>query len=306
MNTFFAQLNNTYDKLINKMQSWIDASILLLPNIILAAIIGVISYLFSTYVKRVSKSTARRFTRNKTVLNLFSNLATVVFGIISLFVILSILDLDETINKILATAGVLGLAIGLALQDPMNNLFSGVFMSVRKLYNIGDLVETNGYFGTIKDIDLRATKLELPSGQYVIIPNKEVIQKPLKNFTTSGKRRINISCGVSYADNLDKVEKVIKSAISNMPSSASKEIEMIFTEFGDSSVNFELRFWIDINKNYSYLEEKSKAIKLIKQTLDEEDITIPFPVRTIDFDIKGGESLAEVLSYQKDFSLHTN
>ena len=76
-----------------------------------------------------------------------------------------------------------------------------------------DLVETNGFFGTITKIDLRSTKLKLPSGEEVVIPNKDVIQNPLKNFSSSGERRVTINCGVSYGDNLSEVGEIAVEAI---------------------------------------------------------------------------------------------
>ena len=220
-----------------------------------------------------------------------------IFGIFTLFLILSVLNLEGTINKILATAGVLGLAVGLALQNPMNNLFSGVFMSVRKLYRIGDLVETNGYFGTIQDIDLKATKLRLPTGQIIVIPNKDVLEKPITNYTVSGERRIDLPCGVSYGDHLEKVKEIAINAIQQMDGLLQeKPVDLIYTDFGDSSVNFTLRFWIDTMGQKDYLAMRSMAIKALKKAFDENDVMIPFPIRTIDFGIRGGLSIQDVIS----------
>ena len=217
------------------------------------------------------------------MLSLTSNLVSILFSIFVLFIILSILNLDGTINKILATAGVLGLAVGLALQDPMNNLFSGIFMSVRELYNIGDLVETNSYFGYITKIDLRSTKLELPTGEEVVIPNKQVIQSPLKNFTSSGKRRIDLQCGVSYQDDLSKVEDIAIKTISQMAIVwADKPVELIFTDFGDSSINFTLRFWLNAPSQKECLMAKSEGIQLLKKAFDQNGINIPYPIRTLE------------------------
>ena len=238
------------------------------------------------------------------MLNLISNLTAVVFGVIVLFIILSVLNLGESINKILATAGVLGLAVGLALQDPMNNLFSGVFMSVRKLYRIGDLVETNNHFGTIVDIDLRATKLKNPTGQLIIIPNKDVIQNSLKNYSSSGERRVDVSCGVSYGDDLDAVEKLVVKTIESLNNTInSKPVEVVFDEFGDSSVNFVVRFWINPNNQTDYLVEKSNAIKAIKKAFDANGIMIPFPIRTLDFGIKGGVPLDKMITSNNKVNL---
>jgi small conductance mechanosensitive channel len=283
MNTFLDRLSGTFDQLWGKIDTWFDQIILFLPNIFLAIIVGGISFFIAKYVRKTAVKSISKFTRNKTMLSLTSNLVSILFSIFVLFIILSILNLDGTINKILATAGVLGLAVGLALQDPMNNLFSGIFMSVRELYNIGDLVETNSYFGYITKIDLRSTKLELPTGEEVVIPNKQVIQSPLKNFSSSGKRRIDLHCGVSYQDDLSKVEDLAIKTISQMEIIwADKPVELIFTDFGESSINFTLRFWLKAPSQKECLKAKSEGIQMLKKAFDQSGINIPYPIRTLE------------------------
>jgi len=298
MDNFSLELSSTYGDLLGKLEGWLHTIILQIPNALVASLVAVIAYFLVTYIKKIAVRAVRKFTTNKTVLNLVANLTSVFIGLATLFLILSIFDLSSTINKILATAGVLGLAVGLALQDPMNNLFSGVFMSVRDLYSIGDLVETNDYFGTIKNIDLRATTLLLPTGQEVVIPNKEVIQKPLKNFTASGVRRVDIMCGVSYGDDLQKVESVVTAALQQLPNRLEhKPVDIVYTKFGDSSINFLARFWISTTDGQAdFLLERSRAIKAVKSAFDENDIMIPFPITTLDFGIKGGIPMSKMLT----------
>lgn len=295
MENFTEQLSSSYDKMIEKLGSWIDIIVLQFPNLVIALFVGAVAYFMSSYIRKIAVKATSRFTDNKTVLNLISNLTAVVFSIFVLFTILGIFDLGGTINKILATAGVLGLAVGLALQDPMNNLFSGVFMSVRELYKIGDVVETNGYFGTIVNIDLRATKILQPTGQEVVIPNKEVIQKPLRNYTVTGQRRVDVSCGVSYGDDLDKVEKLVIDAINdNIDVIDNKAVDVVYNEFGSSSINFVARFWIDNTGQRDYLKAQSVVIKAIKKAFDDNDVMIPFPITTLDFGIKGGVPMSKM------------
>lgn len=299
MTDFTAEISNTSEKLADKVFAWFELLVLQLPNLLIACIIGFMAFYLSKYIRKTVTKGVQRFTNNQTILNLISNLTAVLVGTLAIFTILSVLNLGETINKLLATAGVLGLAVGLTLQDPMNNLFSCVFMSVRDLYNIGDLVETNGYFGKIIDLDLRATKLRIPTGQIIMIPNKDVIQKPLKNYTSSGERRVDISCGISYGDNLNKVEDILLPEIQKMESVLShKPVDLVYDKFGDSSIQFTLRFWIDTTEHRDYLIERSNAIKVIKQTFDKHDIMIPFPIRTLDFGIRGGKPLKSMLNSQ--------
>lgn len=296
MDKFNEQVSSSFSSLTEKLAGWMEAIILQLPNLIIAILVAILAYYFTRYIKKISTKTTSKFTDNPTILRLVSNISTVIFSVITLFIILSIFDLSSTINKILATAGVLGLAVGLALQDPMTNLFSGVVMSVRKLYRIGDIVKTNGYFGTIKDIDLRVTTLLTPTGQIVTIPNKDVLQNPLENFTSSGARRVDINCGVSYGDNLAEVQSTAVAAIESIDTRMrEKPVDLVYKEFGDSSINFTLRFWIKSTSQKDFLMEQSKAIQLIKTAFDKNNIMIPFPITTLDFGIRGGTPLNEVI-----------
>jgi small conductance mechanosensitive channel len=303
MEELILQSRTSYDKLTEKLQVWLDTLILNVPNLIIASLVVLMAVFFHKYVKRAVMKATSKYANNPTITNLFSNLTTVFYVIIIGILILTIFSLNSTINKFLATAGVLGLAVGLALQDPMTNLFSGISMSVRDLYTIGDLVETNGHFGTIVDIDLRSTKLRLPTGQIVVIPNKNVIQNPLKNYSTSGQRRIDLQCGVSYGDDLEKVENVVLNAISQLDNiDDDQPQEIVFTEFGDSSINFIVRYWLKNPSQLDYLLEKSEGIKAIKHAFNNNDIMIPFPIRTLDFGVKGGEGLKTILKAQSIMS----
>jgi len=189
----------------------------------------------------------------------------------------------------------------------MANLFSGILMSVRDHYRMGDLVETNGFFGKIDRISLRSTVLLSPQGQEVIIPNKEVLQNPLINYSHNGSRRIDITCGVAYGDDLEKVKKVALAAIQNsdLKTQEHKPIDLFFTDFGDSSINFKLTFWKRVTVQRDYSAAQSQAIMAIKKAFDENGITIPFPITTLDFGVVGGVGIDELYPPKQVFNRST-
>ncbi|MEM9884575.1 MAG: mechanosensitive ion channel family protein [Bacteroidota bacterium] len=289
------QFSEAWGKMISKLGGWLDQLVVMLPNLLIAAVVMTVSVFLARYVSKYTSKLTIKFTKNKTISSVLSNVATAIFVLITLFLVLSILNLDKALTSLLAGAGVVGLAVGLALQEPLVNLFSGVMMSVRSLFNVDDLIETNGYFGKIKKIDLRSTLIELPTGELVTIPNKQVLQSPLKNYTASGKRKVVLECGVSYGDNLERVERIALDAISEAIDNPKEEIDFYYTSFGDSSINFMIRFWRENCQQPNILASKSKAIIALKKAFDRNDISIPFPIRTLDFGIKGGERLDEVM-----------
>lgn len=293
------QFNESLNNLVEKLQGWLNDIVVAIPNLVLAAIVLALGIFFARYVSKYASKLVQRFSNHGAVNRLISSIITTVFVLFVIMIVLSILQLDTALQSLLAGAGVAGLAIGLALQDPIVNLFSGVMMSTKKSFHLGDLVETNDHFGTIRNINLRSTIIETLQGQEIVIPNKTTYQNPFKNYSTLGKRRVDVSCGVSYGDDLEKVrELTIRTINDAITIKQNTEVELFFNEFGDSSINFTLRFWLSDTGQKTYLKAQSDAIMAIKKAFDNNDIVIPFPIRTLDFGIKGGESLSEALPQQ--------
>ena len=287
-----------FQPLIDELKSWWALTLRNLPNLVLAIIVVVVGYVVTRFAKKYFNKVSHRLVRDGTVAGLLSSFLTALLVLAFLFLTLSVLNLTGIVKSVLAGAGVVGLALGLAFQDPILNLFSGILLSVRSLFKVGDLIEVGGFFGKVQEVTLRNTILYTLQGQEVLIPNKTVAQEAIKNYNTLRMRRVDLSCGVSYGDDLDKVRDLTVQAIrDHVPHDKDKDVQLFFNEFGDSSINYTLRFWIDQGKTgqADYLSAQSEAIMAIKRAYDANDIMIPFPIRTLDFGIKGGEKLSEVM-----------
>ena len=214
------------------------------------------------------------------------------------FISLGILGLQKTVASLLAGAGILGLALGFAFQDIAANFMAGIYLSIEHPFRAGHLIQTKDFVGIVQKVHLRWTEVRTPEGQLVLIPNKQVFENPITNFTTPGKRRVDLKLGVSYGDDLEKVRRVTVKTLEQIPArKADTDVEMFFHELGDSSINLVARFWIDFSsKQADYLAARSDAIERIKKAYDENGITMPFPTRTLDFAVKGGEPLHEELA----------
>ena len=133
--------------------------------------------------------------------------SSIFFSSVSLSLLyLSILQLDKAVTSILAGAGIIGLALAFAFQDIAANFISGIFISFRKPIKLGDVVKINDYMGKVEQINLRDTIILTFQGQMVIIPNKDVFQSPIENYSLLGRRRLDLVVGVSYGDDLEKVK----------------------------------------------------------------------------------------------------
>ncbi|NJC24689.1 mechanosensitive ion channel family protein [Neolewinella antarctica] len=286
--------------LTEELKDWWEAVLHHLPNIILALIVAVIGYVVASFLKKYFDKLSRRLVRDRTIQLLVSSILTSVLVIIIMMLILSVLNLTGVVNTIVGAAGVIGLALSLAFQDPILNFFSGILLTIKHLFEVGDLIEVEGYMGIVKEINLRHTSIQTLQGQDVMIPNRIVAQNPLKNYNSLRMRRVDLECGVSYGDDLGKVKEVtIKAIKDNVEYDEKRDVQLFFTEFGDSSVNYSVRFWLDQAKTAQpdYLRAKSDAIMAIFNAYNDNDIMIPFPIRTLDFGIKGGEKLNEMLTH---------
>lgn len=280
-------MSDALDKLIEKIMGWGESFLLMLPNFGVAIIVGIIFFFLARYGRKIILKLLERFSDNHAINRLISNIGTVVIAVVGLFIALSILELNKTVTSLLAGAGVVGLAIGLAFQEPILNTFSGIVMSMRRMIRLGDHIETNGYEGIVDRINLREIHLKLFTGEDVVIPNKMVIQNPLINFTVNGERRVDLACGVSYSDDLEKVKEVAIAAVKeSVDHDNTKEVEVYYDGFGSSSIDFTLRVWLNLCDKQSYLKARSDAIIALKKAFDREGISIPFPIRTLDFPLK--------------------
>lgn len=288
-------IGKAYTHLQKKLDTWLNELIINLPDLIMAMLTLIIFYLVARLIRKLVMKTLHKFSRNNTISRLLANSGYASIVILGLFTALEILDLDKTVTSLLAGAGILGLALGFAFKDIASNYMSGILMAIQQPFKAGDIIETSEYFGTVQSLDLRTTNLETFDGQFVMIPNNKVFTEALTNYTVLGRRRIDLLVGISYAEHLDQVKNIVEREIRHLPFIHPQyPVEVFFWEFGDSSVNFKLRFWIRFSKLRQYFDARSQAVMTIRRVFRENDITIPFPIRTLDFGIKGGKDISEM------------
>ncbi|MEJ2034210.1 MAG: mechanosensitive ion channel family protein [Deltaproteobacteria bacterium] len=287
--------SNAFKLLQEKIASWGKEAILLLPNLLISLFILLIAYMAGVYLGRAASSILRRFLKNISLINFLSALTRLTTILVGLIIALYVLRLDRAVLSILTGVGILGIALGFAFQDMAANFISGIALVFHddRPFKVGDIVETNGQMGKVREINLRTSMIETFQGHSVFVPNKQIFQAPVINYSFRGRRRIDLAVGVSYGDDLEKVKGVTLAAVKDIP--RAEHPDLFFEEFGSSSINLIVRFWIPFIHQTDFLAARSEAIVRIKKVYDENGITIPFPIRTLDFGIKGGEKLSAVL-----------
>lgn len=266
--------------LMQKATHWFEAFILILPNLIVAVLV-IVFFFF------VSKAAARLFSRvsridDPAVNRLLKSVMTTIIVSIGIITALGILSLDKTLTSILAGAGVVGLAIGFAFQEIISNFICGIIITIKKPYVEGDIVQMGEFIGTVERINLRTTDISTAEGLDVLIPNKDMFTKAVTNLTRTARRKVDLKVGVSYSDDLRQVEKLVKECLKDLSDLASDVIEVQYTDFGESSINFTVSFWVNYPGNGAFARSKHEAIIRIKEAFDSHKISIPFPMRTVE------------------------
>jgi small-conductance mechanosensitive channel len=177
---------------------------------------------------------------------------------------------------------VLGFVLGFALGDTLSNIASGFMIAITKPFKKGDYITANGESGSVENVGISITELKTIDNKLVIIPNKSVWGSNIINFTKFNTRRVDMTMGVGYSDNLDKVIKTTLDVLK-----ADKRVltdpapQVAVSEFGDSSVNLVIRPWVKTSDYWDFFFDFNKAIK---ERYDKEGINIPFPQMDVHLD----------------------
>ena len=179
---------------------------------------------------------------------------------------------------------VFGLVFGLAFQDTLGNLTAGFMIAVTKPFKKDDFVDIAGLSGIISNVGISITTIITLDNKRVIIPNSKVWGEPITNYTALNTRRIDISIGIGYSDNISKAIRVIGDILKNNKNVLKEPSSTVAVdELADSSVNIIVRPWV---KTHDYWITKWDLTKKIKESFDKENINIPFPQRDVTLKIQ--------------------
>ncbi len=197
-----------------------------------------------------------------------------------IFVIIAAINqIGVQTTSLIAIMGAAGLAIGLALQGSLANFASGVLIVMFRPYRVGDFVEAAGIAGVVLQVQILTTILKTGDNKQIIVPNGQIMNSIITNFSAHDTRRIDMTVGVSYDDDLDKVRSTIQELV-NADERILKDPECLVavSELADSSVNFTVRPWVN---TADYWGVKFDLTEAIKKRFDKEGISFPFPQQDV-------------------------
>jgi small conductance mechanosensitive channel len=193
--------------------------------------------------------------------------------------LIALSQLGISLGPLLAGLGVAGFIIGFALQDTLANFASGVMILLYRPYDVGDMVDVGGVFGKVDKMSLVSTTVLTIDNQTLVVPNKKIWGDVIKNVTAQRTRRVDLEFGISYGDDIEKAERILKEIVESHDKVLEEPAPNIrLHKLGDSSVNFVVRPW---TKTPDYWEVYWDITREVKLRFDREGITIPFPQRDV-------------------------
>ncbi len=259
----------------NVFHNLVDTLLILIMSVFLLKIINRFALLWLKEWKFKTKTTA-----DERLIPFLQKILKAIVIILSVIFIFSGWNID--ISPLLATAGIAGLAIGLAVKDSLSNILGGLQLVLDSTFKVGDKVELeSGEMGVVLDIGLRSSKLKTYDNEVIHIPNGFLANAKIKNFThPDDSIRVNVEFGVAYGSDTEKVRQVVLESIKNIDTVIEEPEPVVqFLNMSDSSLDFVGRAWVK-----KYTEAYSTKLKMtdeIYRALNKAGIDIPFPTRTV-------------------------
>jgi len=244
---------------------------------ILAIVVLIVGLIVIKAITKWAVKMMKRGSVDDSLIPFIRSLISITLKLLLIVSILSMVGIQMT--SFIALLGAAGLAVGLALQGTLQNFAGGVIILLFKPYKVDDYITTQGFSGTVKEIQIFSTILTTPDNQTIIIPNSPISVNAITNYSTQDTRRVDFTFGIGYSDDIDKARSVIMKVLNN-DERILKEPEPLvkISNLGDSSVDFATRVWVKYGDYWSVFFDTNEKIK---KEFDSEGISIPFPQQDV-------------------------
>jgi len=256
-------------------------------SVVIGILIGVLIFIAGRWIaKLITRLAGRSMERAEVDPLIVQFVKVLIYTALLVSVVIAALDAagihTTSLTALLASAG---LAIGLAVKDALSNFASGVMILLNKPYRLEDYVEAGGTGGTIEEVNIFNTVLRTPDNIRVIVPNAQVTSDTIKNFSANDLRRVDLVVGIGYEDHIGQARDALIDVMSSTPLVLDDPVPAVeVTELADSSVNFAVRPWVRTDDYWAVYFDITERMK---QRLDAEGISIPFPQRDVHLSATG-------------------
>ncbi len=250
------------------------------PNLLWSAITLFIGWKVISYIVVLTEKAFERVDFDESLESFLTSVISIGLKIILLVTVAGMLGLETT--TLITVLGAMAFAVGMALQGSLANLAGGVLILVFKPFKVGDFIEAQGYTGTVKAIQIFQTILLTPDNKQITIPNGDLSNGAVTNYTATGQRRLDMVFGIGYGDDLAKVKSLLnKIVLEDKRVLKNKDIQIVLGNLADSAVEVYVRVWV---KSADYMDLKFDLNERVKEMFDQEGISIPYPQMDVHVD----------------------
>lgn len=275
-------INQARTSINNLLHGLIDRA----PFIVLGLIVFLLFYFAGRLTRRLAYKFSQRTQRHSHVGLVIGRLGQGTAVFVGLLVALVIAVPGFTVGQLFSILGVGSVAIGFAFRDILQNFLAGILLLLNQPFRIGDQTITDKLEGTVEDIQTRATFVRTYDGRRVVVPNSDLFTNTVTVNTAFNTRRLEHVIGISYDDDIEKAIAVLEDVMRQAPSVLDKpEPDAFVIDFNDSSIDIQLFWWISSPYQKDVIFSRGEVLRKAKRALDEAGITIPFPIRTLDFSL---------------------
>lgn len=244
-------------------------------------IVAILIFYIGRMIARGLSNTVRKVMAAREVDKILETfISNLVYWALLIVVIIAAIDrLGIETTSLIAVMGAAGLAVGLALQGSLSNFAAGVLIVIFRPYRVGDFVDAAGVSGSVEQVQILTTILKTPDNKQIIVPNSAIMSSIITNFSANDTRRVDLTIGVSYDDDLDKVQKTLQEIV-DADDRILKDPACVIRvhELADSSVNFVVRPWVASGDYWGVYWDLTETIK---KRFDQDGISFPFPQQDV-------------------------
>lgn len=272
---------------INKYWDQIVDLVVVYGASLLLAIITLIVGLW--VVKRLVKVVEKTMNARNVDPSLKPFLLSIIGSLLKVMLIISVAGMvGVEMTSFVAVLGAAGLAVGLALQGSLSNFAGGVLILLLKPFKVGDFIEAGSHSGTVREIQIFYTYITTVQNQEIIVPNGDLSNNAIKNYSFHDTRRMDLTFGIGYTDDMDKAKGILRKLVEAEPNILREPAFDIFIEeLADSSVNYRVRAWAKTSEFWPIVNNFPEKVK---KAFDAEGIGIPFPQMDVHLFREEGEN----------------
>ncbi len=274
-------MNDLIQTIHQSLLSLVANAVQVLPAFILAIAILLLTRYSVRPIKQVAQAAGERIIKSASLQSLLVQMASVATWIAGVLLACILIFPDLGLGDIVALLGLGSVAIGFAFQDIFKNFLAGILLLINEPFRLNDQIIVEGYEGTVEAINVRSTEIRTYQGERIVVPNAMVFTNPVQVLTDLPHRRIDVEIGLDYNTPLPRAIQVLQIAMTDIEGVLSHPpTEIDIVGFGDSSIDFMVRFWCKPQKLH-VRHTRTRVILALKKACDEAEFNIPYPIRSV-------------------------